>query len=319
MSNQFDESAFDFEYEEDANDDRMVRYEGRKGYPSITYHLGDSKNREPGFFTMDREASVNPPGPFWEEDRIVYGGNPDALPSPVWRTQRLRAIYVEERTRQVVTMKQPGKKDRWYYFNQYTKPAKRVDEYGNLLDGNLSFSKQILLVFPDLGISQPFALAANGLTKGTSWDNDPEGRFSVDNFPPGAKQQLLSYIEKADEARGMTHPFKAAWLIDLVPLYQNGKLVWIENYGKFFNPFTIDLRTAGQFKKKEEAEGFPRTRFVTGELHHALKDFYSAKAVPWQKEWDSFDNTRDNSGYDEGDPTYNRQEAVGVEEDEIPF
>lgn len=313
--------AFDFDYEVDPNDDRLYKEDGRRGYPSITYHLGDARNKEPGFFTIDREAIEIPPGPFWEEDKVMFGNDPSALPSPVWKTSRLRAVFVEERTRQVVTIraKERGQRDKRYYFNQFTKPYRRVDEFGNeIRGGHLSFGKQILFVFPEIGIPQPLALAANGLIKGTSWDNDPEG-YHKENFPPGAKQQLLKYIADADEARGMVHPYNAAWLIDLVPLIQNGKPVWIESHNNYYNPFTIDLRTAGQFKKKEEAEGFPQIRFVTGELHHALKEFYSAKAVAWKEEWKSFDNTRDFDDSDNGNGNSQSQEVYGTEEDEIPF
>ena len=292
-------NAFDFDM---PDVDSSLLTEKRESYPSAVWHsqyTGDPK--ESRFWTIDREALSNIPGPagFWKEDAVRFGNDPNDLPTPVLKAEVMRCVPIAERARQIVTVGK-GYGAREHYYGLYTPRDKRIQ------GDSFSFHYQVLVSLDGLPPDELVVLGLRGFTKTVSWNHDGK-RYS--DFPVGVKQRLQAYIDNAPDPYNSL-PLFYTWIIDLRGHYTDGEPTYIgvgPGGQTFVQPFSVDMNTGGK--------GYPDTRFVGGEMFQMYQEMYRDIGQPWEKEWDSFEGDDSTSG--NGAPTYNRAEPVGDEEDEV--
>lgn len=274
---------FDFDFDSSLVDGDLYR-EDFISLPSITW-IGKG---DEGFWTVDVHKINGNPEPYWEKADHLYGMDPAAPTTEVWKTQRLRCVPIADRSRMVVT-DEAGTK---HYYPPMTPPSQRVP-------GRLEINTQIMILVD--GIADPLAIGLGAKYKTVSWSNNGYHK----EYPVGVKERLQEYTKKANAQLGLSGENRLRWLcswvIDLVPLYADGKPKYIDEQGTYVNPFQVDLRTG-------EPE-FPRTRFVGNESFLVNQALRRELGTPWEDQW----KTADSVAYSE-----DAQEPQ-EEEDNIPF
>lgn len=295
--------AFDFEM---PDVDQSLLTEKRESYPSAVWHSQYTGNpKESKFWTIDREALSAMPGPsgFWTEDKIRFGNDPNSLPTPVFKTEVMRCVPIAKRARQIITVGK-GSSAREHYYSLYTPRDKRIQGDG------FSFHYQILTSLAGLPPDELVVLGLRGFTKTVSWSHDGK-RYS--DFPVGVEQRLQAYIDNAPDPYNSL-PMFYTWVIDLRGHYTEGEPTYIgvgPGGETFVQPFSVDMSTGGK--------GYPKTRFVGGEMFKIYEELYRAIGAPWAKEWDSFSGD-DSTGQTEAVAPPNGADPIGDEEDEeIPW
>mgnify|MGYP001231151698 CR=1 FL=1 len=253
-------------------DDNLYQAE-RKDYPGITWH---GKGAGSGFFTIEKDSIPGQrPMPYWTETMHRFGSNPNNPETPVWRTERLRAVPIAVRKRGAVE----DSRGTTHYYPLYTRKEDRVS-------GRWSSHYQVMLVIP--GLNDLMVLGLWGYAKTKSWDNNK----TDDGFPFGVEVKLKEYANRASHQTGMRIPWLCAWEIDLVPAYKDGRPYFV-NVGNDTHmiPFTVDMRTAAD----DKAFGDLTTRFVGVDLFNAYQVLRAENGLPWENEWKSADTMADNN------------------------
>ena len=281
----------------------------RPGITSVLKFAGDKAVG--GFFAIDADKLGDGvvPGPFWEMSEHVFGNDPMAEATPIWKAQRLRCCIVGYRERQ-------GWKDgdrQLHYYHQFTKPEARPETAA------MKYASQLQIAVMVPGVAEFMSLALNGVTRSNCWENnEDQGRYYDSDYPLGIMDQIVAYTDKLNkqESESDDMPWQLTWWVDLVPLYKNGAPVWVNVNETFMNPITVDLSTADNMK----LDG--GSRYVGAEMFGLLQDIREDSVIPWEKEWTEMRGKQEGGdgesagGYDDDSGPV---ADVVQEDDVIPF
>ena len=314
---QAEPNRFDFEAPEV---DQELYGEQRAAYPSAIWmskYAGDNDQSRP--WVIDIENVSRMPSPYWREEKVKFGDNPNEPFTPVYMTELMRCVPLGVRKRQIVTT--DDKRDHYYHI--YTPRADRVD-------GKLSFHYQVMVSLSGLPYDELVVLGLRGFTRTISWQHDGN-RYS--DFPVGVEDQLQDYADEASKVVGGEMPIWCAWWTDLRGVYRDNAPYFINvgpNDEVWVQPFGVDLRTSQEprdgspynddFSLKVDDQGLPFTRYVGGEMFQKYQELYREIVGPWIAEWSregmaAATPVASNGGYNQGG-----SEPIGDDNDEdIPF
>lgn len=293
--------------------DESVHQQAGQSYPSIIWmgRFNENKNGDTGGEWVIRAEDLpsgQVPGPqgWWQLRDVRFGTDPNAAPVPCYTSQRLRCTPIGIRKRMIVTDDQK----REHYYPQMTKASRRVA-------GKLSFHYQVMVMMD--GVDEPLVLALRGFAKTASWSNNPGAKFGRSEFPKGVEDTLADLSKKASQAKSIKIPMLCFWLIDLTPVFYQGKPLWVDvGHSVYMNPFGLDMtvKTPGQ----PGQDGYPNGRFVGTELLQAYEGMRRDFVMEWEAKWADAaamqgESRDDGNGFDDEGAA----SQMPIEDDEIPF
>jgi hypothetical protein len=310
-----------FEFEAPTVDDALYG-EQRAAFPAAIWmskYAGDNEQSRP--WVIDMENISRMPSPYWREEKVRFGDNPNDPFTPVYMTELMRCVPLGVRKRQIVTA--DDGRDHYYYI--YTSRNDRVP-------GKLSFHYQVMVSLSGLPYDELVVLGLRGLTRTLSWQHDGK-RYS--DFPVGVEDQLQDYADEASKVVGGEMPIWCAWWTDLRGVYRDNAPYYISvgpNDETWVQPFGVDLRTSQEPRNgspynddhslKIDDQGLPYTRYVGGEMFQKYQEIYRDIVGPWIAEWsqEGMANATPITA-NGGNNEYNQggNNPIGDEEDEIPF
>lgn len=261
-------SNFGFKFDGNAVNPELYGVGVGNSYPIIVWHGKYTGSEEgSGFWTLDREESESPPGPYWEGDEVRFGSSPDAPFTPVWKTERLRACVIGVRKRVIIT----GDNGEVYTYPWLTKKTDRAP-------GSYKAHFQIAVTLPNTG-DRIFQISLRGVTKTKSWGNPENGGYHDSKMPPGVEILLRNYTALARKETGTPIPELCSFWLDLIPLRNDkGKKVFHDvGHGTHVSSFTADFGTG---------EGFGLDhRFVGMENFVRFQALRENELLEWEKVW----------------------------------
>lgn len=300
--------AFDIDVGEAGVNENIYTGGPGQSLPTYAWHSRVDEQNHWGYWTVDTDSFADVPE-FAEESEIRRGPTET---QPVYATFRLRAAVIAFRRRWVIETPDNQR----YFVPWFTRKEDKPE-------GKPTGHVQVLIRIPDDDVLRVIGL--RGMTKGVSWDNNPNAQYGYDKFPKGVQQIVSQYAADATEYlrehkgySGPPLPWMCGWWIDLVPATEEDKkgkpqpLHINVGHGIWVNPFTADMRT-GKTKGKVE---MPASRFVGPDLFKEFQRLRTDTGLDWEAEWAEAGVQEDQSGgFDGGGGEYVPTE----EDDEIPF
>lgn len=272
--------------------------------------VGESKW---GTWVVDRDSFVDKPVG-WQEHEWRFGANPSNPLVPVYYSYRFRMCPIATRRRFVVE----GDDGRTYYYPWFTKREDKVD-------GKATGQIQVLVMMPDDEIVR--CLALRGFTKNVCWDNDPNNKRGVKDFPLGVAQVLTQYADRATKTlrerqnyTGDPLPILCAWWVDLIPLIEEDEhgekraSIVDVGHGTYMNPFVADM-TVGMTNSGPTGHPPLSTRYVGNETFEIFQTIRKEIGIDWEHEWADASVQEPSDEYEDTD----EDEFTENIADEIPF
>lgn len=304
------DNEFDFEAPAVKSDLYTVYRESNYAY--INWMGRISGDDSWGSWVVDRDSFANIPTG-WDEEEIRFGANPNNPITPVYFTYRARFCPIAVRRRWIVEAHDGNT----YYYPWFTKREDKVD-------GKQTGQVQVLVMMPDDDVIR--CLALRGFTKNVCWDNDPNAKRGMKDFPLGVSQVLANYADRAtktlrekQEYTGDPLPTLCAWWVDLIPLVEEdddgvpAAGVVDVGHGTYMNPFVADM-SVGKASSGPTGQPELASRYVGREIFEFYQNIRADIGIPWENEW------ADESVQEADEYEYDDDDEVGeINTDDIPF
>lgn len=316
---------FDFESIDAPSVDKAdFGVDSKESMPSIVWH---SSGEWQGHWVVNAEEvdmSMSIYNEDWSLQNVTFSSGST---EESWVSRRFRGIPMGERECSYVDYN-----GQIYMYKKFTAKAAMVN-------GGAGYQRKIQVPAYIPGVSQMngdglVMLSLARYTRAVAWDNVEKGPRRRDGFPTGARVQLALMSEKASSVKKMFIPWQCSWIIDLVeyrrpkldgngmPVMVNGKIVTEPAISRFGSgsktssalPYAIDLRV----NRHDPSIGLDG-RYVGKGMFNDLYQLRKDVIIPWEKEWDSFDNDASDAAPQARDDNFFDQIPTGMpEEPEFP-